>query len=953
MRPIRLEMQAFESYLDKTVLDFDKLGTKGLYLIDGPTGAGKTTLFQAIFYALYGETLGESKKEGNIETTDEDLRNNKAAMGRDTYVDLIFKEKDYTYHIHREPSQKKLSKKKTVNGYVESNAYVQFSKVELDENNNIIKEDKISDKSKDVKEKIESLLGLDSDQFEKTILIPQGKFIAVLSQNTEKRTEIFRSLFGTERYYDFVQTLNKKANDAQSKLSQELQSQNKRFEYCKVNESDVELAKKKEDLKSYSSVQEKIDFLNLLISKYETLSSEYKEKRDVAKEEVNKWSIILNESYSYTKRKDTLIELEGEVSTIKKDLAESKNNVSKLESEEDKYNNYNKEAIELSNKLHYYDDLSKAESSLDTCTKNLNRLGEEKRINEEDIKKLDESIDSIQKELSSIKTDPDSELNDLNQRFLPLITNFNSLIKSVESNIYSLNQEKDYLTSAIRKREEAALLVSKETNIANEISKKFFANQAGELASSLQDNQPCPVCGSKDHPRKAILVDDSITKQMMEEARNNASKAESMFSKAEADEQHAREDYDSLLPIILEALKEYGTTDEESIPASFNKLKSEAFKSQYEYDEKKEKLIGLSNLKKRLTCDLTSSQENKYKLEKILSNINIQCLKDSTSIANYQKEIKKIKDSLPYPTMYEASARVNELSSLYNNYKNDLNSAKKTFDILSNTLSDKNGQIKTLSNQIKEYENHNYPSNSVIEENLRGVTNKENELNDAYNSYSSFAATNKEVLKDINESLSKSFDLQKMSDRLNHLSSTYGGKSSSDNSKSTIEIYVQGKQLDRVLNYANKRLLAMTDNQFSMTRASKAYDKISASGLDIDIVDNQNISNEGNRKVVTLSGGESFKAALSLALGLRDAVAAHKGGTDIECMYIDEGFGTLDNESLDKVIEVLMQQTVDKGNCLVGVISHVEELQNKIQNKIKVYKDDCGNSHLKMIVPSK
>lgn len=948
MRPIRLEMQAFESYLDKTVLDFSKLGTKGLYLIDGPTGAGKTTIFQAIYYALYGETLGGSKKEGNIETTDEDLRNNKAAIGKDTYVDLIFKEKDYIYHIYREPAQKKLAKKKTEKGYVESNSSVIFEKVELDGSNNIIKQDKISDKSKDAKDKIESLLGLDADQFEKTILIPQGKFSEVLSQTTEKRTEIFRSLFNTDRYFSFIGKLNKMTNEAKNKLSSELDYQKVKFENCKVDVLDTNLIDDKDNLEKSSSIEDKISFINSLISKYETLANEFKEKYDNAHKDVIKWDGIFKESKSYKINKELLKDLEEKVSKEKAQEIILKDNLNKLKIGEEKYLNYNNDAIKLKESLKSYDELEENEKKLDLTNKDVKDLENEKIKREKLLNELIESIANFSKELEKIKGDPAADLNLLNTKTLPGLSKLENLVKNCENYISELNIKKKEFDDFNIKMQEAAKAALKEIQNANDISEKYFANLAGELASKLEDNVSCPVCGSTHHPHKATLLHESVTKKAMEESKNKADNAQKNATALETKVNELKKYYEDLVKKIVESLKDYGAIDENSINDAMNKLKV-CFKNQYDdYDNKEKELIKIRDLKNKLTDDLEHTKEIKSKDDIDLNNVKVKLQEKSTLVSTYQNNIDKLKSSLPYKTKKEVEEKINELSSLYNKYKNELEKTRNEFSTISNSLSEKNGRINTLKEQISEFEKKGYPEQSIIEEKLENAVKIEIESNQAYIKYFGYTNTNKDVLNDLESSYNKSKNLQKESDRLNDLNNVFSGRTS-DNSKSTIEIYVQGKYLDRVLEFANKRLLTMTDNQFSMIRAEKAYDNKSTSGLDINIIDNQNLTSEGNRKVVTLSGGESFKAALSLALGLRDAVAASKGGVEIECMYIDEGFGTLDSDSLDKVIEVLMRQTVEEGNSLVGVISHVEELQSKISNKIKVYKDPSGNSHLDVI----
>lgn len=954
MRPIRLEIQAFESYLDKTVIPFDKLGTSGLYLIDGATGAGKTTLFQAIYYALYGETLGGSKKDGNIETTNEDLRNNKAPIGKDTYVDLIFEEKDNIYHIHREPSQRKLASRKTESGYVESKAFVEFSKItSLDEDNKIMAEESLGSKTKEVNEKVEKLLGLDASQFEKTILIPQGKFVEVLSQNTDKRTEIFRSLFDTEGYYNFVNILSKKANDAQSGLSSELKKQNMIFDGAKAEDDDIENKELLNKYKEKSSTEERLCLLKTLIEKYRRSKESAKEKEDELSKHLQKLSTIRSAYDTYDKNKSNLASAQNYIDENDPKLKSKIEELENLKAQDPTFDSYAKEAIEISNQLKSYDDLKTYENDLTRYKNDTIRLQGEIKQGECKINQLDAELTSLESELSSIKEDPDSLLVKLANKCLPRINKLESNKEIANKQYNNIKFLKSNLLNTVLERKILSVAALESLNEYNELSRRYIEGQAGELAFNLKDGDACPVCGSKDHPSKASRTNDSITKKMVDDAQAKHNDAKSRFDRKEAKEQELSKQFESSLDEAIKALKDYGATNESDLSIAIDKLNDELLEIKSNYDSKKNELTSLSTKKKHLTNEIKDKKDEKSILDASLGNSKEKLAACISKIESLDENIRKLKTGLKYQNKFEANSKIAELDKLCSSHKKEAESITSQINTLTSALSEKRGQIKSLRSAIDEFESKNYQDRDFLEQDYNFTDSAKTKYRNEHTKYSILEQTNQTTLDNLNKSIESTKDLQKLADRLNHLSATFGGKGSTDNSKSTIEIYVQGKQLDRVLGYANKRLLAMTDNQFSMSRAKQAYDKVSTSGLDIDIVDNQNMTSEGNRKVVTLSGGESFKAALSLSLGLRDAVAAHKGGTKIDCMYIDEGFGTLDGESLDKVIEILMQQTVDKGNCLVGVISHVEELQSKIPNKIKVFKDSDGNSDIEIIVPNK
>lgn len=348
MKPIKLTIQAFQSYLDKTEIDFTKLGDKGLFLVDGETGAGKSTIFQAIYYALYKEFLNSGGK-GCVDIVDKDIRNINAPDKMKTIVDLIFEEKGNYYHVNRTINKK---------GATESHLFDVLSLDPYEE-----KTEQLESGGKALNKRIKDIIGLDADQFEKTILIPQGKFEDLLNQDTKGRRDIYRSLFGTDSYNKFQARLSDLANKAQADLKSESAKVNIQYNNIKVDEEDLDLVEEKNSIFNSPDIKqdEAYAFIEKITDKYKKDLNESKSLMDEEQKELQILSGNEQKAKDYINNKERLKNIKNQIESLNPKLQVSSRNLAELESKDKEIELDNKNLIDLRNNLVDLDNLASKE----------------------------------------------------------------------------------------------------------------------------------------------------------------------------------------------------------------------------------------------------------------------------------------------------------------------------------------------------------------------------------------------------------------------------------------------------------------------------------------------------------------------------------------------------------------------------------------------------------------
>lgn len=924
MRPLLLKMSAFGPYAGNTVIEFDKLGDKGLYLICGDTGAGKTTIFDAICYALFGEASGRLRDVSM-------LRSKYADDLTPTEVELLFLHNDKEYRIVRNPEYYRPSKRGGGLTKQPQDACLYMP------DGNVIS------KAKDVNKAVEELLSLNCDQFFQISMIAQGSFRELLISDTNTRQKIFRELFKT----GFYLTLQDKLSEARKEISDKVSDSKKSIEqYVRdimVDEDDV-LSIDVENAKTGLMLTEDIiELIVSLINKDETIANDNENKLKTVNgelERVNSSIAIIENAINSKEMLDiTLKEYEE-----KKPMEEAANaEFEKAKIELAKKDGIVKELSTIEAEIKKNEDIKKTEALV-------NRLSDDKKNKTEKLSLLSDEKEQKAGVLSELK----SELDGLKNVGVS-IEEYKNKLEKLDESINELNELKKEHKKFIRGQQELEELTDKyiEDNnefkrlrdIYEEMEQAFRDGQAGILAATLTDGEKCPVCGSLAHPDKAKLTDEIPSEEKLNQAKENASKARDKANEASSF-LRSRRTFVELIKeqLINNAVELFSDSDiDEDKDLFISNLESNIESYEFEITTLRNDINDkLNNEKRRATRkkeiedNLISEYEEKLKLiDEDIASLNIEIAGINASINENKLKAKEIKESLIFSDMSDAEIRRNELT-------NTLNSIQKSYDIKEQERNQIHDEVTKLTSKIESLKK----SLEGIE--ISDVTDKKakkteleykcNDLIKKIQEERTRIRINNNVLVNIKDKVESLKETEKNLSYITSLSKTANGDLSGKE-KIKLETYIQTTYFDRIIRRANLRFMEMSSGQYELKRQRVASDIRGQSGLDLVVIDHYNGT---ERSVRTLSGGESFMASLSLALGLSEEVQSSSGGVSVDTLFVDEGFGTLDSDSLDLAYKALTNVT--EGNRLVGIISHVAELRNKIDNQIIVKKEKSGGS---------
>ena len=924
MRPLLLKMSAFGPYAGNTVIEFDKLGDKGLYLICGDTGAGKTTIFDAICYALFGEASGRLRDASM-------LRSKYADDLTPTEVELLFLHNDKEYRIVRNPEYYRPSKRGGGLTKQPQDACLYMP------DGNVIS------KAKDVNKAVEELLSLNCDQFFQISMIAQGSFRELLISDTNTRQKIFRELFKT----GFYLTLQDKLSEARKEISDSVSDSKKSIEqYVRdimVDEDDVLLIDVENAKAGLMLTEDVIELIVSLINKDETIANDNENKLKAVNgelERVNSSIAIIENAINSKEMLDiTLKEYEE-----KKPMEEAANaEFEKAKIELAKKDGIVKELSTIEAEIKKNEDIKKTEALV-------NRLSADENNKTEKLSLLSDEKEQKAGVLSELK----SELDGLKNVGVS-IEEYKNKLEKLDESINELNELKKEHKKFIRGQQELEELTDKyiEDNnefkrlrdIYEEMEQAFRDGQAGILAATLTDGEKCPVCGSLAHPDKAKLTDEIPSEEKLNEAKDNASKARDKANEASSF-LRSRRTFVELIKeqLINNAVELFSDSDiDEDKDLFISNLESNIESRKFEITTLRNDINDkLNNEKRRETRkkeiedNLISEYEKKLKLiDEDIASLNIEIAGINASINENKLKAKEIKESLIFSDMSDAEIRRNELTYT-------LNSIQQLYDIKEQERNQIHDEVTKLTSKIESLKK----SLEGIE--ITDVTDKKakkteleykcNDLIKKIQEERTRIRINNNVLENIKDKAESLKETEKNLSYITSLSKTANGDLAGKE-KIKLETYIQTTYFDRIIRRANLRFMEMSSGQYELKRQRVASDIRGQSGLDLVVIDHYNGT---ERSVRTLSGGESFMASLSLALGLSEEVQSSSGGVSVDTLFVDEGFGTLDSDSLDLAYKALTNVT--EGNRLVGIISHVAELRNKIDNQIIVKKEKSGGS---------
>lgn len=1097
MRPLKLTISAFGPYAGRTELNLEELGTSGLYLISGDTGAGKTTIFDAIAFALYGEASGRSREPGMF-------RSKYAEPGTPTEVEMTFAYAGKRYTVRRNPEY--LRPARRGDGVV-----LQRAEAEL-----VLPGGRLVTKVREVNEKVREIIGLDYDQFSQIAMIAQGDFLKLILADTRERQAIFREIFRTGPYQVFQERLKAESGKLRAECEKAREGVSQYIQGIQCGAESPLRAQAEMARAGKMPVEEVMEALRALLAEDEGAEADIEDQMRGVDEGLEKANVLLGQAEELRRARSRLDETEKERAAFEEQLCMVEKELEQQERRRPYAETLTRQAAALEEQLPRYQEMEEQKNGREAAVRERAEAAEKQRTAEERRQAVIRELETLQAEKDSLEHAGENyerlsgELSRAEEKRKNLqetgrqaesctalrkaveeagreAAEQKALRRSLEAQGESLKIEREERSklyrelesapaereriSAARERAEreqrelrrlqeafqeygqrsrdleaaraAYRSLAAEADQAGEEyrqwNRAFLDGQAGILAQTLAEGQPCPVCGSREHPFPAEQASGAPTEAQVEEARERFQRSQDAAAAASREAGKQSGSVKAMGTSLLEqagvyveipALGELGAqlaSAYEQRETSLQKLAAEEKENRAELQKReklKEELEEMEQRERRLEEEqrqraalLSGAEGRQRSLEGQLLQQEesltkrLQALKPGASASaapvllaeererlqgersglqrqlhEEQKKMQRKEElSRMIPLREQEKSRAEEEISAWKQREMEAGSREKAageqiarlgarlaFESrleaeeqiaklkeeqrsLAGAMEqarEKKGEAeKSLSalegrrNQLRELLERGAAIDSEQEQAKKeALTEKREQLNLAQKSLHARLTANREALKNIGK---KSAELQKLEYRwswVQSLSNTANGNLAGKE-KIMLETYIQTAYFERIIRRANVRFMVMSGGQYELKRRTEPSGARSQSGLDLDVIDHYNGT---ERSVRTLSGGESFQASLSLALGLSDEIQSAAGGIRLDTMFVDEGFGSLDEESLQQAIRALSSLT--EGNRLVGIISHVAELKDKIEKQILVKKDRAGGSRAEIQV---
>ena len=1021
MKPISLTIEAFGPYRDSVTLDFSKLENHSMFLISGPTGAGKTSILDAMVYALYGEPSGEVRKTDAI-------RSDFAEPKRMTRVDFSFAIGDAQYRVERLPKQMVAKKRGT--GMREQNASATVYEMKDGEWK------VIATSAAAIRDTIQRIIGFRKDQFLQVVLLPQGEFRKLLVASTNEREELLHTLFRTDLYRKLQEALKSAFDEAKAGIEENLMKQTALIQSIPHDEDTPVLT---------------IEHVRELLENREPHRNALVVDRDEAVNVVDRFNTLRNEWALYHQAQQSLIEATSKLDIVKAkepERTQLREKVQFLNSLSPVHALY-KQYIDKQSSLTMLERaLCDAEKSVDTATQHESKCIEAhealesqaemiqaKRTTLAQLQQQSETFDELgllKKKLSTLRSDVEQLDSKKSEADLEMQR---QLIKQIEVDVENLRkrlQENSTLLEKVPVIQEQLNHLQRYSELVEEISqvqKEVAAKdetlstfdkavkeakvhlerlehlmqegRAYELVSFVKEGEPCPVCGSIEHPHLATKPELYPTKDEVEVARglrdkelqkqaNEVGQRDALVGRVHELSDHKNGQV-SILKASIDGFSEANFASlQQDLLAQMEGLKT--LRSESEQLGK-----AISDTERRLSTakdTLAKSEIAHNELLKTLHELEV-------SIGSVQAKIDSLSESLPTTDVELWRKQVTSLSSEIKEYDAHLTVTTKQLEEARGQLSAKRGRLETLSSQVKEERKNLELLHEEYTQSLQSISLSEIDFVEALSDFNALedfktklydleesfstaqavydaalkttvsvvkpsdtvsdevydaaverrdtlvgnlAAWDKETkhiettltsLEELESAMGEARNKVEFLGRLNDLAN--GGEQGFKNV--TFERYVLGAILDEVVYAANLRLQKMSRSRYSLERSDYTGGGRGKQGLDLAVMD---AFTGQSRPANTLSGGETFLASMALALGLADVIQSYAGGIHMDTMFIDEGFGTLDPDTLELAMETLVQ--LQSSGRLIGMISHVPELKTRIPAHLEVTRGDEGST---------
>lgn len=867
MKPVELRISGWGPYKELQTIDFTRMEERGLFLITGATGAGKTTIFDAIMYALYGCMSGEVREKGSV-------RSDFAKPDTPTFVELSMTHKGESYHIYRNPEYLRPRKRKGADGK-ELTKEKEKAILTLPDGSSV-------EGSSEVTRKIEELLCLDYRQFKQISMIAQGEFTKLLTASSQEKTKIFRQIFDTGLYERIAQLLKERSSAIYKEVSG----------YRHKMDEDVEL---------YHPLEESAEAFATLVQgeayDYEAVLAFLKEeKKRIGKEEKE----VLAQ---YQKLEERTLVLNGKLVEAQK-AAELQKSLER-EMERKQLLEHRKAEMQQKEILLWKADrageIRQQELLCEESAKQIDKIKQQIRHLQEETGLREQQILTLQK-LPEYQADFEAACE--------LKEKLSEQEQESEHNIELCKR----LEAQLKQQQEVYLKLEQEELLARqtyeETERRYRHNLAGILSAELEENRPCPVCGSLHHPAPAAVAEEHLTKEKVDQAKKAWLQKQEKTMRQHGETMAARGKAEQAREKGCELLKAIGQLQEQmdQLPGEIKELLSKYTRKSFE---------GELNRLLQLRVECAEKQEQILTLQE-----ELQQVQELFREREEERDILLTKYGFASGEEYQGCLLSKEQIEAG---KRELQDYEKNCRANEELLQHLKEQVQELvladPVKLKEELQEALEEKRAVQQSL---SKKQESRNLTERTYSSL----KTKLAGLKETMER-YSLVKGLDDL----------ANGNNKKRLVfEQYVLISCFEEILYAANLRLQTMSAGRYELRRVRGIVDARSKDNLEMEVLD---YYTGKYRSVKTLSGGESFKVSLSLALGMSDVIQAQSGGIRVETMFIDEGFGTLDGESLDQACLVL--QGLTESNRLIGLISHVPELSEKIPDQIRIHKTNTGS----------
>ena len=931
MRPLRLTLSAFGPYAGETVLELEKLGKGGLYLVTGDTGAGKTTLFDAITYALYDHSSG-GVREGAM------LRCKYADPRTPTFVELEFEVNGQRYTVRRNPEYTRPKVRGEGFTTEKADAVLTFPDTRPPVT-----------RAKDVTAAVMEIIGLDYSQFCQIAMIAQGQFTRLLNASTEERSRIFRKLFRTQRYARLQERLQAES----AALSQQRTAQNARLDSLL---SGIQYAPDDPDAEALAALSAQTEpdaalaLLDALLARQRAAQESTAAALKDTEAQLDAVQQQLGAAQQARQLAEQLAAKQADLAAAQPVLEAARAESARHAGDAAQLDLLAGQATQAKAALTAYDELERLCRQQGTARDAAQLARAQAAQKRAQLEELAAKLAADEQELDA--------LADASTRRLALETQEKELAQRSTA-LSTLTQRLtacQQLTQKAHRAQEAYRAAAEAKAQAHTrrdaLDRAFLDAQAGLLAQSLTEGAPCPVCGSTHHPAKAQLPRTAPTQAQVDAAKQEAETADALAQNASAAAQSAnaaaeearrslRRDAEDLLPERFTAPDGPVQLTFKGMSAVLAEETAALHAAQAECTAALRRAAADCTRRAALEADRQTRTRQRPALEQAASEADRSAAAQAAQADALKQQIAGQRSALPCPQRAEAQAALDALEARRTVLRTGMEQAQAALKRAEQAQAAAQAAVDAL--QAQQTAAAQAVPAQPLEDLQARLTAARNALREQEQQLAAQLLPNSAAAEKYRAAAAARTQLEQRWQWVSALAATAGGTLTSKQ-KIRLEAYIQMNYLDRILRHANTRLMQMTAGQYELERVG-AENQRSQSGLDLGVIDHYNGT---RRSVKTLSGGESFKASLALALGLSDEVQSTAGGIRLDTLFLDEGFGSLDDESLEQAIRVLSGLT--EGDRLVGIISHVAALKDRIDHQVLVKKARSGGSTVELIV---